>query len=192
MRGVERQVADIQREAKKTEKSVREGLNRGDARSARVLAKELVRTLAAVSRLHASRAQMNSVSLHLSENLALNKAVGAVQRSGQPMRLMNGIVKLPAVAATMRNMSREMMRAGVMEEMVGDALDSALDDTGAEEETEEAIDSLLAELAVKDAAAMPAAGRMAPPAAEAAGEAQEEEEDIGALQARLDAIRNAA
>ena len=61
--------ADIQREAKKTEKSVRECLKRGDARSARVLAKELVRTRAAVSRLHASRAQMNSVSLHLSENL---------------------------------------------------------------------------------------------------------------------------
>ena len=61
--------ADIGREAKKSEKSVREMLKRNDVRNARVLALELVRSRGAVARLYQSKAQLNSVSLQLNENL---------------------------------------------------------------------------------------------------------------------------
>jgi hypothetical protein len=61
--------ADIQRESKKTEKSVKECMKRNDVRSAKVLARELVRTRATVGRMYASKAQMNSVTMHLNENL---------------------------------------------------------------------------------------------------------------------------
>jgi hypothetical protein len=63
------QRTDIQRESKKTEKSIKECVKRSDVRSARVLARELVRTRATVSRMYASKAQMNSVTMHLNENL---------------------------------------------------------------------------------------------------------------------------
>lgn len=60
---------DIQREAKKTELSIKECAKRGDKRSMVVLAKELLRSRKAVTRLYTSKAQMNSVTLHLNENL---------------------------------------------------------------------------------------------------------------------------
>jgi charged multivesicular body protein 3 len=116
------------------------------------------------------------------------------------MGLMNSVVKHTAVAATMRELSKEMMKAGVMEEMVNDAMVSALDADGElEEETEAQVEQLLAELAVESVGAMPAAGRAvaaAPVRApaveeEGGGGGVEEEEDLQALQARLDAIRAA-
>ena len=62
-------LTDIQREAKKTELSIKECAKRGDKRSMVVLAKELLRSRKAVTRLYTSKAQMNSVTLHLNENL---------------------------------------------------------------------------------------------------------------------------
>ena len=73
-----------------------------------------------------------------------------------------------------------------MDEMVGDAMDSSLDDV------EEEVDKILNELAVDSVAAMPAAGRQraaAQPTHLQAAQAAAEEEDLSGLQARLDAIR---
>jgi len=137
-----------------------------------------------------------------------------MQSSGELMKLMNGVMKTSVVAKTMMELSREMFKAGVMDEMVGDAMGSALDEEDMEEETEEEVQKILNELAVdsvKGARApcsllglpealthppvMPAAGRMrapvaAAPAAEAAAEEEEEDgEALSGLQARLNAIR---
>ena len=45
-----------------------------------VLALELLRTRKAVSRLHTSKAQMNSVSLHLNENLGAQGSAARLAR----------------------------------------------------------------------------------------------------------------
>lgn len=51
------------------------------------------------------------------------------------------------------------MQAGVIEEMVNDALDSALDSEDIEEETEEEVDKVLSEIAGETAAQLPEAVR---------------------------------
>ena len=209
-------------------------LKRNDVRNARVLALELVRSRGAVARLYQSKAQLNSVSLQLNENLgarrhgcaagapargaaspraaraavlnsrvaraAMFRAVGHIQKSGELLAVMNSVVKFSAVAKNMTELSREMSRAGMMEEMVTDAMDSALDDPSAVEASETEVEALLAELAAEGASAMPAAGavRASPvlraQAAAARAQAQpaqeeEPEEDMESLQARLNAIR---
>ena len=62
-----------------------------------------------------------------------------MQSSGELMKLMNGVMKTSVVAKTMMELSREMFKAGVMDEMVGDAMGSALDEEDMEEETEEQV-----------------------------------------------------
>ena len=99
---------------------------------------------------------------------------------------------------TMREMSREMMKAGIIDEMITDAMDSAFGDEDlVEEETAQEIDRVLQELAVVDAAQMPAAASAPIPArVEKATEKVEEEEEEEVeeldprLQQRLDAIRS--
>ena len=118
-----------------------------------------------------------------------------MKSSGELMKLMNSAMKQSVVAKTMMNLSKEMFKAGVMDEMVADAMDSSLEDV--EEETEEEVDKVLTELAVESVAAMPAAGRRAAPVQQQAqaelqpAEEEDEEEGLGNLQRRLDAIRAA-
>ena len=117
--------------------------------------------------------------------------------STEVLRLMNGLVKNEKVRDTMREMSKEMMRGGLIEEMVNDAFEEMeSDDLEAETETE--VTAVLAELAGEQMAAMPGAEThpvaMPERAKEKAAVEQEGEEDveIDALQARLDAIRQEA
>ena len=58
-------------------------LKRNDVRNARVLALELVRSRGAVARLYQSKAQLNSVSLQLNENLGAHRAAASPPRLRQ-------------------------------------------------------------------------------------------------------------
>ena len=93
-------------------------------------------------------------------------------------------------------LSKEMMKSGLIEEMVSDAFDEAAG-LDVEAETDAEVNKILAELAGEQMAAMPGAEThtVAMPAAAAAVAAApdpEEDVEIDALQARLDAIRQEA
>ena len=117
------------------------------------------------------------------------------------MKSISSAIKVPEIMGTMREMSREMMKAGIIDEMITDAMDSAFGDEDlVEEETAQEIDRVLQELAVVDAAQMPAAASAPIPARvekanqEVEEEEEEEEEEVEELdprlQQRLDAIRS--
>ena len=58
------------------QKSIKDCAKRNDLRSMRLLAKEVVASRKTVARLYQNKAQMNSVSMMLSEQLATVKSVG--------------------------------------------------------------------------------------------------------------------
>ena len=105
---------------------------------------------------------------------------------------MNGLIKHQQVTDTMRDMSKEMMKSGLDEEMLADALDDGMEDI--ETETDEEVNKILAELAGEHMASMPAAETHTLAAPKVAETAREEAEDseLNNLQARLDAIRQEA
>ena len=72
---------DIQREEKKVEKSIKDCAKRNDVRSMKLLAKEVISSRKTTGRLYQNKAQMNSVSMMLSEQLATIKAVGHLTKS---------------------------------------------------------------------------------------------------------------
>lgn len=92
---------------------------------------------------------------------ATSRALGHLQRSAGIMQQMNALIKLPELGKSLQELAKEMMKAGVITEMVDDALSSALDSEDLESETELQVDQVLAELAVETAVAMPAAGSKA-------------------------------
>lgn len=51
------------------------------------------------------------------------KVAGAISKSGEVMKSMNDLMKIGAMQEGMRNLAREMMRAGLIEEMVDDAME---------------------------------------------------------------------
>ena len=62
-------IAGIQREEEKVKKSVKDAAKRGDTGTAKMLAKEIVRSRKATTRLHTSKAQMNSVVMQMENQM---------------------------------------------------------------------------------------------------------------------------
>lgn len=58
------------------------------------------------------------------------------------MTAMQALVKLPEVAATMRDMSKEMMKAGIIEEMIDETMESLEDTEEMEEEAQSEVDKV--------------------------------------------------
>ncbi|KAI9195011.1 hypothetical protein LWI28_010832 [Acer negundo] len=200
-RNIERQIRDIQREEKNVQKAIKDAAKRNDMVSAKALASEIVRSRKTVNRLHENKAQLNSISMHLGESVAIARTVGHLSKSAEVMKLVNNLMKAPEVAVTMQEFSKEMTKAGVIEEIVNDAIDSALDSEDLEEEIEEEVDKVLTAIAGETAAQLPEAVRKekAKLPAQTVGTAQEEEaiaegvddeEELEAIRARLAKVRS--
>merc|ERR1712106_1306994 len=168
--GLERQVNAIRREEAKVTKSLKEAAKKGDKDVCMILAKEVVNARKSVNKIYAAKANMNSVSLQMKGQLAIIKVAGAMQSSTEVMQAMQQLVKLPEIQKTMMEMSREMMKAGIIEEMLEDTMEPLTESDELEEDTQAEVDKILAELtsgklvdapeAVKDTLpVMPAAGQ---------------------------------
>jgi charged multivesicular body protein 3 len=68
----------LSREEKQAQKQVREAAKRGDVASARLLAKELVRTRKATTQLYTNKAHMIAMGTQLQEQLAMVKVRGCL------------------------------------------------------------------------------------------------------------------
>lgn len=199
---IDRQIRSIQREEEKTKRMLKESAKKGEKEACRILAKEIVHSRKAINRLNASKAHLGSVQLSMKQQLANLRIAGALEKSTQVMVSMQHLVKVPEIMATMREMSKEMTKAGILEEMVDDAMGSALgDDEDLEEAADSEVEKVLYELtagelgkapaAVEDSLPVPgeAVGATAGPSFEA-DEDVEEEEDMSAMKARLEALRS--
>ncbi|KAL7198261.1 hypothetical protein ACSBR2_020712 [Camellia fascicularis] len=197
-RNIERQIRDIQREEKSVQKAIKEAAKRNDMGSAKALAKEIVMSRQTVNRLYENKAQLNSISMHLGESVAIARTVGHLSKSADVMKLVNNLMKAPEVAITMQEFSKEMLKAGIIEETVNDAIDSALDTEDMEEEIDEEVDKVLTALAGETAAELPEAVRkekLKQPAGavledEAIGEGADDEEELEEIRARLARVRS--
>ena len=191
---LDRQINAIKREEAKVTRSLKEAAKKGDKESCQILAKELINSRKAVTKLYTAKANLNSVQMQMKSQLATLKVAGTLQTSAEVMKSMSQLVKLPEIQKSMMELSREMMKAGVIEEMMEDVMEPL----GEEEEMEEAaqaeIDKVILEITtgkLKDAPraladTLPAAG------AETAEEEEPVEDDgeLEEMQSRLEALRS--
>jgi charged multivesicular body protein 3 len=84
--------------------------------------------------------------MQVNEAFSVRKIEGSVKASTSIMKEVNGLVRLPELTGTMNELSRELMKAGIIEEMVGDSLpdDELLE--GEDEEAEIEVDKVLGEI----------------------------------------------
>ena len=116
----------------------------GQDAAVRSLAKEIVNSRKAVSRLYEAKAHINSVSLQMrtmSAQASLNKAF---QSSGETMKSMNKLMNMAETQNAMRELGMEMQRAGFIQEMMDDAMDDVLEVP--ESEIDEEVSKVITEL----------------------------------------------
>lgn len=97
-------------------------------------------------RLATSKAQLNSVQMQVNEAFAVRKIEGSIRASVGIMKDVNSLIRLPELAGTMRELSVELMKAGIIEEMVEDVLPEDGDMLMEGEEGEGEVDKVLGEV----------------------------------------------
>ncbi|NP_998485.1 charged multivesicular body protein 3 [Danio rerio] len=195
MRVIDRQIRDIQREEEKVKRSIKDAAKKGQKDVCIILAKEMIQSKRAINKLYASKAQMNSVLLSMKNQLSVLRVAGALQKSTEVMKAMQSLVKIPEIQATMRDLSKEMMKAGIIEEMLEDTLEGMDDEEEMEEAAEAEVDKILFEITAGALGKAPSKVTDLPDpvaigATAAPEEESEEEEEIEEMQSRLAALRS--
>jgi len=162
------------------------------AQETRVFARELIRARNTSKRLATSKAQLNSVAMQVNEAFAVRKIEGSIRASTGIMKDVNSLVRLPELMGTMRELSQELVKAGIIEEMVGDMMPEAMEEE--DEEAEGEVDKVLGEI-LKDRMGKVQATPNLPAAPVQQEEvAEEEDEDSEAMldqmRGRLEALKS--
>ncbi|XP_054015770.1 charged multivesicular body protein 3 [Hylaeus anthracinus] len=192
---LDRQVRAIQREEEKVKRSLKEAAKKGDKDVCKILAKEIIRARKACNKIYTSKAHMNSVSLQMKNQLATIRVAGSVSKSTEVMQAMQSLVRVPEVAATMRELSKEMMKAGIIEEMLDETMDSIEDSEEVEDEADEEIDKILWEVTAGQLGTAPAVVTETPGSVVASTSADEEHEEtndkeLEEMKMRLQSLRS--
>lgn len=118
------------------------------------------------------------------------KVSGSLQKSTEVMQAMQRLVRLPEIAETMREMSREMTKAGILEEMIDETMESLEDSEEIEEEAQGEVDKILWELTDGKLGEAPSVPIATPSGPAASNAEEEEEEDLDEMRTRLEALRS--
>ena len=195
IRELDRERTSLERQEKKLMSDIKKAAKDGHMDSAKIMAKDLVRTRGYIKKMYKMSSNMSAISLRLqtmSSSAQMAKCMGGVTKA---MRRMNGKMNMP-------QMSKIMMEFEKQNEMMGDAMDDAFDDEDDEDEQDAVLGSVLAELGVETMSKMDATpqGQMAaadagagqaeqPVAAAAGGGGGGDDDGMADLQARLDNLR---
>lgn len=159
----------------------------------RVFARELIRARKQASRLVTSKAQLNSVSMQVAEAFAVRKIEGSIRSSVKIMKDVNSLVRLPELTGTMQELSQELIKAGIIEEMIGDSMPEGFQGEE-EEEAETEIDKVIGEILSDKIGKVAPTPKTTTPIAQETRVEIEEEEDAEAMldhmRGRLEALKS--
>jgi len=84
--------------------------------------------------------------MQVNEAFSVRKIEGSIRASTSVMKDVNSLVRLPELTGTMRELSTELLKAGIIEEMVQDSLPEEGLEEGEDEEAEREVDRILGEI----------------------------------------------
>lgn len=196
MREMDRGVTRLATAEKNAIKECKKLAKSGNPAAAKLLAREVVNIRKAKNRMHASKAQLNSVVMSLQLSIANLKVQGCLSKSTDIMAAMGSLMKLPELQDSMMSMAREMEKAGLVDEIIQDTFEMAEPDIDIEADAEvsKIMNEITSGIFTKESdvgTSQPVVKEKAPAAAE--GEKEEEgegldEDEMAAIQSRLQTL----
>eukprot|EP01125_Pyxidicula_operculata_P022213 TRINITY_DN8963_c0_g1_i1.p1 TRINITY_DN8963_c0_g1~~TRINITY_DN8963_c0_g1_i1.p1 ORF type:complete len:225 (+),score=61.58 TRINITY_DN8963_c0_g1_i1:46-720(+) len=144
-RQMDREVMALERQEKKVEQEIRMLAKQGQTKSARIMAKEIVRIRKQKEQLLKTKVTLGAVqtkSETARANLAMQKAFSSATKTMATVNAMNSPEKLHQ---TMMNYEKQSQMMDMNEEM----LDELLDDSEEEEEAEQLVDAVFEEIGIE-------------------------------------------
>jgi charged multivesicular body protein 3 len=130
--------------------------------------------------------------MQVNEAFSVRKIEGSIRASTGIMKDVNSLVRLPELTGTMRELSQELVRAGIIEEMVGDSLPDNELLEGEDEEAESEVDKVLSEV-LKDRLPPSEAQKVDDlnvPSVPVEEEEEDQEEILAQMRGRLEALKS--
>lgn len=148
IRELDREIRNLEREQKKFENEIKKAGKKNEIKAAKMIAKDIVRCRANVSRFMEMRSTLTGVSMKLLTIKSHDAMANAMKGVTKAMTQMNKMNDVPALQKMMADFMRENEKSDMTQEMIAETLDDALDEEGAQEEEDLIVNQVLDELGI--------------------------------------------
>mmetsp|Transcript_20202 Transcript_20202/g.56845 ORF Transcript_20202/g.56845 Transcript_20202/m.56845 type:complete len:215 (+) Transcript_20202:197-841(+) len=187
IRVIERHIRDLERAEKETVGYIRDAAKRKDKKSVNILAKELVLARKHKESLYNARSHLIGINTQIQSQIATMRVTGCMQQSAEVMAKMNEVTRVQELNRTMMEMGREMEKAGLIQEMMDEAIEDSfsVDELAVDEAIQQVYDELAIDVDVRTPSVP--SGKVEAPEAEGAKEPQLSQQDKDLL-SRVEAL----
>lgn len=188
-----RETNKLQQQEKKLISEIKKSAKQGQITSAKVQAKDLVRTKGYISKFNSMKAQLQAILLRIQSVRSNQQMTMSMRDATRLLSGMNRSMNLPQLSRIAQEFSKENDIMDQKQEFMDDAIDDAMEDDelGEEEQVDEILGKVLDEIGVdlnsnmKDTPTnLPTQEETNPKVAQAIGGGDEDD-----LQARLDSLK---
>lgn len=150
-RQIDRNINELQALQRKTKELIKRSARQNDLKAVRVYAKELYQINKQYTRMYTSKAQLDSITMKVEEAYKMKNLTNSMSVSTGIMKEMNSLVRLPQLQTTVIELEKELMKAGIMTEMVDDTFENLdmNEEDEMNEEVEEQVNKIIEEYTSK-------------------------------------------
>ncbi|KAF2076018.1 hypothetical protein CYY_002678 [Polysphondylium violaceum] len=152
MREIDRERVNLQNQEKKIIIDIKKMAKQGQMNSAKIMAKDLVRTRYHIQKFYEMKTQLQAVSLRIQTLQSTQAMAEAMKGVTKAMVVMNRQMNLPQFTKIMMEFEQQSDKMDMKEEMMNDTMDSVMEQDGEEEQTEEILNQVLDEIGIDLAA----------------------------------------
>mmetsp|Transcript_11998 Transcript_11998/g.17937 ORF Transcript_11998/g.17937 Transcript_11998/m.17937 type:complete len:212 (+) Transcript_11998:463-1098(+) len=187
-RDIEKEIRALERNEKQLILDIKKTAKTGNERAVKTLASQLVSLRSQRDKLYQMKSGITSVGYQATSMVGQNTVIGAMGNVAGAMNKMNNSVDTAQLAKIMNEFSVQNEKMGLREDMMNDALIDAFDDSEAEEETNDVMEQILAEVGFKKTMGMEDAPKTALEVGSKSNEEVEQEKRREELMRQLDAL----
>eukprot|EP00178_Gracilaria_changii_P000077 TRINITY_DN1006_c0_g1_i1.p2 TRINITY_DN1006_c0_g1~~TRINITY_DN1006_c0_g1_i1.p2 ORF type:complete len:302 (-),score=61.28 TRINITY_DN1006_c0_g1_i1:1651-2556(-) len=148
-RELERERLKMETQEQRLKVQIKKTAKEGQLDAARILARDLVRTRAHITRMYQMRTQLQSVSMQLTSMRTNESMASAMGNVVKIMSRINQTMNLPAMQNVMMQFEMEHGKMEMTQEMIDDAMGDVLSGADEEAQTDDVINQVLDELGLE-------------------------------------------
>jgi len=155
-RTLDRSILQLERERKTLENdektliiNIKKAAQGNQLKSARIMAKDLVRIRKHQEKFVNLTAQLRAISLQMTSMQSTQQLAESMRKVTRSMATLNRQMNLPALTKVMNEFAKQSEQMEMKQEVMGDAMEDAMDDAENEVESDEIVNQVLDEIGVK-------------------------------------------
>lgn len=148
VRELDREKAALEREEKRLTIEIKKMAKEQQMSAVKIMAKDLVRTRQYITKFIEMRSHLQGCALKLQTVKSHQAMAEAMSSTAKAMYKMNKAVDSTAISKMMAEFERENAKSEMMQELMGDAIDDALEGDANEEEEERIVSQVLDEIGI--------------------------------------------